>query len=960
MDNRRLIVLFHLFIAMIAQAQTPDIGDNTAASWPGQWIALDQRPVPEYSAELEGTPWIWFQSNRRVRPDLLNHSPVAYFRKSFEVEDPEAIQSAVCYITADHVYHLYLNQEAVHTNDAWWKIDKIHFQKLQKGTNQLAIRVENRPIEHENLRPTIGNPAGLILRLVLTHKDGTVQKVRTDSSWRVHPEGPDGWTEENYDDSEWTDAGEMLTKGILQWQAQDPLSNRWYCYRKTIELQKLPETMPARIAVDSKYWLWINGELVVFEGGVKRGPDPDNTYYDPIDLRPYFKTGTNTVAILAWYWGRHGFSHNSSGQHGLYLDMDTGSGTVSTDRTWKVRRYPAYRKSAPPYPNYRLPEFNIHFDAREDIGDWIQPGYDDSGWSNATELGNPPVEPWGGLYDRMIPQWSDSGLIAYSDAPEFPMVSNGDPVVVSLPYNAMVTPYFKIRAEAGQLIDLRMDNYIGGSEYNIRSEYVTRDGEQAFEALAWMNGHKVIYSFPEGIEILDLKYRETAFDAPIRGSFFCDNPQLNELWKRSLRTLLVCMRDTYYDCPDRERAQWWGDAVIEIGQTFYALDRVVDTLTQKAILELVNWQRADNTLYSPVPAGNWNSELPGQMLMSIGEFGFWTYYLHTADKETVQAAYPRLRPYLELWDMDTDGLVENRQGEWYWGDWGTNKDTRILDNCLYALALLGVDKLAELTGNHEDRPFYQERYASIKANFDRIFWTGTEYRSSDYTEETDDRGHGLAVLAGLTDSANHDLIAKVLEESYQASPYMEKYILEALFRMGRTEQAIDRMLTRYKPHLETDFTTLFEGWGIGSEGFGGGTINHSWSGGPLTLLSQYVAGIEPLTPGYERFRINPSLGQLSRVEAVVPSVAGEIRSTVHLQDGRVFQEVTVPPGTTAEVWIPLPEGTRLASLEVNGQQVSEDASGKEQGVLDYSYKSGQPLLNLAGGKYVIDAEAKAL
>ena len=35
-----------------------------------------------------------------------------------------------------------------------------------------------------------------------------------------------------------------------------------------------------------------------------------------------------------------------------------------------------------------------------------------------------------------------------------------------------------------------------------------------------------------------------------------------------------------------------------------------------------------------------------------------------------------------------------------------------------------------------------------------------------------------------------------------------------------------------------DYTTLFEGWGIGQEGFGGGTINHAWSGGPLTLLSQ--------------------------------------------------------------------------------------------------------------------------
>ena len=31
------------------------------------------------------------------------------------------------------------------------------------------------------------------------------------------------------------------------------------------------------------------------------------------------------------------------------------------------------------------------------------------------------------------------------------------------------------------------------------------------------------------------------------------------------------MRDNYMDCPDRERAQWWGDEVNELGEAFYAL-----------------------------------------------------------------------------------------------------------------------------------------------------------------------------------------------------------------------------------------------------------------------------------------------------------------------------------------------------------------------------------------------------
>ncbi len=31
------------------------------------------------------------------------------------------------------------------------------------------------------------------------------------------------------------------------------------------------------------------------------------------------------------------------------------------------------------------------------------------------------------------------------------------------------------------------------------------------------------------------------------------------------------MRDTYMDCPDRERAQWWGDEVNEVRRGVYSL-----------------------------------------------------------------------------------------------------------------------------------------------------------------------------------------------------------------------------------------------------------------------------------------------------------------------------------------------------------------------------------------------------
>ena len=46
----------------------------------------------------------------------------------------------------------------------------------------------------------------------------------------------------------------------------------------------------------------------------------------------------------------------------------------------------------------------------------------------------------------------------------------------------------------------------------------------------------------------------------------------------------------------------------------------------KAIRELIGWQREDGVLHAPIP-GNYKQELPGQILASIGYYGFWNYYI---------------------------------------------------------------------------------------------------------------------------------------------------------------------------------------------------------------------------------------------------------------------------------------------------------------------------------------------
>ena len=73
-------------------------------------------------------------------------------------------------------------------------------------------------------------------------------------------------------------------------------------------------------------------------------------------------------------------------------------------------------------------------------------------------------------------------------------------------------------------------------------------------------------------------------------------------------------------------------------------------------MELCKHQRKDYTIYSPIP-GNWGSELPAQMLATIGLPGVWTYYMHTGDLTTLSELYPYIRNYLSIWKLEENGLT---------------------------------------------------------------------------------------------------------------------------------------------------------------------------------------------------------------------------------------------------------------------------------------------------------------
>jgi len=712
--------------------------------------------------------------------------------------------------------------------------------------------------------------------------------------------------------------------------------NLWQCFYSELELESIPQNYPIRIACDSKYWMWINGTLVVREGGLKRGPSPKGTYYDTVEIVDHLKKGTNNVAILVWHFGKHGFSHNDSGRIGLIVQgpetEEDRWPPLITDGDWKTLRHPAYQTADMPPPNFRLPEQHLKFDARKSLGDW-QLGENVSDWPQAIAVSDGEAI-WGELHSRPIAQWRDFGVSEYVSVTETvaSKIHLSSPFtkgqiwgkdkrrafIGRLPYNCHVHPILEIDTDvAGQVIAIETDNILTGGEWLLRSQYVTKTGTQKFELPVWLNGHEVRYLIPEGIRVKSLSYRETGYNADFVGEFSCDHERLNLLWEKSRRTLYVTMRDTYMDCPDRERAQWWGDAVNELGEAFYIFDgQEGPRLARKAILELAAFQRDDGTLYSPVPAGvptpnadkksqrgTWSSELPRQMLASVGYYGFWTYYQYSGDKATIEHVYPAVRKYLAVWELDDQGLAVHRKGQWDWTDWGANMDVAVLENAWLYLALKGANEMAVMLDEGADASHYQSQMSRIEAAFNKTFWQGDFYRSPHYEGETDDRANALAVVAGLAEETYFSAITEFLKTNTHASPYMEKYVLESLYLMRQPDVALDRTLARYQSMIDCPHSTLWENFARADHDEpGSGTYNHAWSGGPLTMMHQYIAGVAPIEPAFKRFSVRPQLGRLTRVETTVPMIQGNsIELTVHKNAQEQTLELVVPEAKVAEV-----------------------------------------------------------
>ena len=714
---------------------------------------------------------------------------------------------------------------------------------------------------------------------------------------------------DSYKKTDWT-AQWIWTEGCSE--------DSYVAFRKTFTLDEAVASATAYISAVDKYVLWVNGQMLVLDGSLKRGPTPYDSYYDSIEITNLQK-GENVIVLLVAFNGRSGDSSivpvvtdelgDEYTQAGMIFEMNAGGQVIKSDSSWKVQRHNAYKNrvtGGAEYPKYNqtsmLAERNVYYVASDNIGDYTAVQYDDSAWENATLVANAGDLPFGDLYAAMIKPIKFYEITDFANAADYvgKTLTEDTTLVLELPGNIQFTTYFELDAPAGKRLTMYTDTYTDKEGHeNFKDTYVTSEGTQTYENYPWRSGTKLIIEAEAGVTFTKLAYRKSEFNGEWAGYFTSSDAQLNQLWQESLNTIAICMRDTYMDCPERERGPYMGDASNQIDAALYGYDAEGFAMTKKAILACIGWTTDSGAIPSRAPSVK-PQEIPNQSLAFMTSA--YHYWLHSGDVETMTAYYEAFVSYLKLFEME-NGLPVYRPGSWTWNDWGEKIDAQLLQVGFYYYALNLTSQLAEDLGITTDAQFLSERMTSIEENWHDAYYTPLGFKDPN-SKYIDDRANAMLALSGLATEEDYDLISMVLSNIYEASPFCEKYVLEALCVMGKEDLALKRMLDRYDGMLKDEYDTLWEQFADDI-----GTINHGWTAAPMYILSKYVAGIAPTEAGFAKYEIAPA-DVLDSVECTVYTPKGNISVSLNKTEGKTV--ITVKAiDSEGIVRLPQSMGTRI-------------------------------------------------
>lgn len=390
-----------------------------------------------------------------------------------------------------------------------------------------------------------------------------------------------------------------------------------------------------------------------------------------------------------------------------------------------------------------------------------------------------------------------------------------------------------------------------------------------------------------GVQLQSVSMQYEYLPVDYRGSFKCNDEELNRIWDIGAYTMHLTTREFFIDGIKRDRWVWSGDAIQSYLMNYYLF---FDSESVKRTIWLLRGK-------DPVTShSNTIMDYTFYWFLSV-----YDYYMYSGDRHFVTQLYPRMQTMMDyvLGRTNTNGMVEGMTGDWVFVDWADGyldkKGELSFEQVLFCKSLETMALCADLVGDEADKTKYTGLASALKAKLEPAFWNEqkqalvhnriggqqsdavTRYSNMfsvffDYLSPTKQQTIKQSVLL-------NDSILKI------TTPYMRFYELEALCALGEQTAVMKEMKAYWGGMLREGATSFWEKYNPEESGtqhlamYGrpyGKSLCHAWGASPIYLLGKYYLGVKPVGAGYEQFAIAPVLGGLKWMEGSVPTPKGDI------------------------------------------------------------------------------------
>lgn len=444
-----------------------------------------------------------------------------------------------------------------------------------------------------------------------------------------------------------------------------------------------------------------------------------------------------------------------------------------------------------------------------------------------------------------------------------------------------------------------------GISYRNSFRYIANGGRQKFVSKQRRGFRYVqLVSRSAPIQIHRLGVIEATYAPKQRGSFACSDEQLNRIYATSQRTLLLCMEDTFTDCPSYEQVFWLGDARNETLFAQYAFGAT--DLVEHSLRLAASSLRQLPLVASQCPSG-WDVMIPS--FSFLWAIAVWETYWQDGNEDFLQELYPALKSNLDaaLLYCKDHGLFS--APAWNFFDWteiDQNRETVLHNSMLLATALEGVAKAARIIGKDSDRDAYIVKRLVLVEAINRL-WDDVRgaYRDAILPDgQLSERvSQHTSFLALLYDLVSEKRRSQVLENCLHppenmtrvGSPNALFFLLEALRKGNCAKEALSQLRSSWGKMLDAGATTFWEMINQSSSEFPTRSHCHGWSSSPVYLLPQLFFNIRCVEPGWRKVIIRPQSFGLDFARAEVCTPHGLLRMEWHRdRDGKLRVAVQAP------------------------------------------------------------------